>query len=246
MKKDKNVSNATTNKGKETKNNRLLNDFIPIVTGIARMFGENCEVILHDVSDLQHSVIAVENSHITGRKVGSSMSTSGLYFLKSELFQDVDYIANYRTVTSDGKNVKSTTIFLRDQHKKIIGFLCINFAIDDFLEAREKIDRFCFIKDPSEVGIEEAEKEDFVNTPDELFTKIFQQAVSSMNKNIDDMNRDDKVLVVKYLNDRGIFLVKGAIDKTAQMLNVSKYTIYNYLLEIKPLSDNDEASLLSN
>ncbi|MBE3114904.1 MAG: helix-turn-helix domain-containing protein, partial [Actinobacteria bacterium] len=40
-----------------------------------------------------------------------------------------------------------------------------------------------------------------------------------------------------YLQKKGIFLVKGNIDKIANKLNVSRYTIYNYLSEIKPDKD---------
>ena len=51
------------------------------------------------------------------------MTDLGLYFLTSDLFHDTDYVANYRTESKDGKKLKSTTIFIRDENKKIIGFL---------------------------------------------------------------------------------------------------------------------------
>ncbi|VBB38594.1 YheO-like domain-containing protein [uncultured Spirochaetota bacterium] len=211
----------------------LLKDLAPLVTGIAKMFGKNCEVILHDTSDLQNSVIAIENSHITGRQVGGPMSTGGLYFLKSDLFRDVDYVANYRTETNDKKTIKSTTMFIRDQNRKIAGFLCINFAIDDFIDAKEKIEEFCLLRDESDIVSKEAEEEDFVGNPEELFSQIFQKAINNVNKKIDEMDKEDKKKVVKYLYDRGAFLVKGTIEKAAKRMNVSKYTIYNYLAEVK-------------
>jgi len=48
------------------------------------------------------------------------------------------------------------------------------------------------------------------------------------------MQKNDKLEVVKYLQKKGVFLVKGNIDKIANKLNVSRYTVYNYLSEIKP------------
>lgn len=51
---------------------------------------------------------------------------------------------------------------------------------------------------------------------------------------IEKMQKEDKVEVIRYLQKRGVFLIKGAIEKVAKRLNVSRYTLYNYLSEIKP------------
>ena len=124
-------------------------------------------------------------------------------------------------------------MFIRDQNRKIAGFLCINFAIDDFIDAKEKIEEFCLLRDESDIVSKEAEEEDFVGNPEELFSQIFQKAINNVNKKIDEMDKEDKKKVVKYLYDRGAFLVKGTIEKAAKRMNVSKYTIYNYLVEVK-------------
>lgn len=84
--------------------NPLLENFIPVVKAIARAFGKNCEVLLHDVQDLEHSIVLIENGYITGRKVGGPMTDLGLYFLTSDLFNDIDYVANYKTESKDGKD----------------------------------------------------------------------------------------------------------------------------------------------
>jgi len=47
------------------------------------------------------------------------------------------------------------------------------------------------------------------------------------------MQKEDKVEVIRYLQKKRRFLVKGAIEKVAKRLNVSRYTLYNYLSEIK-------------
>ena len=43
---------------------------LPIVRGLAEMFGPDCEVVLHDVRRLPHSIVAIENGGVTGRTVG--------------------------------------------------------------------------------------------------------------------------------------------------------------------------------
>ena len=52
------------------------------------------------------------------------------------------------------------------------------------------------------------------------------------------MTKEEKVKVVEMLDDRGIFLVKGAVDVVALALAVSKYTVYNYLEEARALKGN--------
>ena len=47
-------------------------DFLKrLIKGIAEEFGSDCEVAIHDLkAGYEHSIIAIENGHVTGRKVG--------------------------------------------------------------------------------------------------------------------------------------------------------------------------------
>ena len=216
--------------------NPILTNFIPAVKALAKTFGPDCEVLLHDASNLENSVIAIENGHVTGRKVGSPMTDLGLYFLKSDLFKDTEFIANYQTESKDGKKLKSTSIFIRDNKKKIVGFLCINYALDHLTEIRRKIDDFCAVnKDVDKNIFNNEEKEEiFTDNLDDLLERVFIKAREKVGKPIEKMQKDDKLEIVRYLQKKGVFLVKGNIDKIAKKLNVSRYTVYNYLSEIKP------------
>lgn len=214
----------------------ILASFIPVVKGIAKTFGKDCEVLLHDVSNLESSVIMIENGHVTRRKVGSPMTDLGLYFLQSDLFKDTDFIANYQTESKDGKKLKSTSIFIRDDKKKIIGFLCINYALDHLSEIRKKIDDFCAVNKAVDKNVfnNEEKEEIFTDNLDDLLERVFVKAQEKVGKPIEKMLKDDKLELVRYLQKKGFFLVKGNIDKIARKLNVSRYTVYNYLSEIKP------------
>ena len=216
--------------------NPILASFVPVIKGIAKTFGKDCEILLADVSNLENSVIAIENGHVTGRKVGSPMTDFGLYFLKSDLFKDTEFIANYQTENKDGKKLKSTSIFIRDGKKEIIGFVCINCALDHLLEIRKKIDDFCVVTEDIDKNAfnNEGKKEIFTDNLDDLLREVFIKAQERVGKPVEKMTKDDKLDIVRYLQKRGIFLVKGNIDKIARKLNVSRYTIYNYLSEIKP------------
>lgn len=48
-------------------------DFLKrLARGVAAQFGDNCEVVVHDLksSDPDSTIVAIENGQITGRKVG--------------------------------------------------------------------------------------------------------------------------------------------------------------------------------
>ena len=53
-----------------------LSFFRQLAKALAKQFGDNCEIVLHDLtsSDIEHSVVLVENGHVTHRSVGDGPS----------------------------------------------------------------------------------------------------------------------------------------------------------------------------
>jgi predicted transcriptional regulator YheO len=230
----------------DKKINPLLKNLIPVVKGIARAFGKNCEVLLHDISDLEHSVILIENSHVTGRKIGAPLTDLGLYFLNSDLFNDTDFVANYQTESKDGKKLKSTSIFIRNKNREIVGFLCINFNMEPLMNVSREIDEFCHMKNNFQENVaflQEEKEEIFSDSLDELMERCFSKAQQKIGKDINKMDKDEKIKMVSYLQKHGIFLVKNAIDRIAEKLNVSRFTIYNYLAEIRPENQKENRKI---
>ena len=43
------------------------------------------------------------------------------------------------------------------------------------------------------------------------------------------MTREEKQALVRYLDDRGAFALKKAVEAVAETLGVSRFTVYNYL-----------------
>ncbi|WP_336989646.1 helix-turn-helix domain-containing protein [Bacillus infantis] len=51
------------------------------------------------------------------------------------------------------------------------------------------------------------------------------------------MQLEEKVECVRQLEEKGAFLIKGATDYVANVLGVSKFTVYNYLQKIRTESE---------
>lgn len=71
----------------------LLKRYIPLADMLAATFGEDCEVVLHDLAVPEHSVVYVANGQVTGRCIGQ-----GIEHLVQEVMQadgpEQDYAVN--------------------------------------------------------------------------------------------------------------------------------------------------------
>ena len=220
-----------------SKSNRIcleLEKNIPLAKTIAEMFGKKCEVLIHDFSNPQHSIIAIENGHVTGRKIGDPITDLALATWKKGGYGEkkTDRIVNYKTKTKDGRMLKSSSVFIRDNQKKIIGCFCINYDLTEHSMFHKVMDDFCTAIDLDE---EKSEKgmEIFTDNVNEVLENIIQEAIEKIGIPVSLMQKEDKLMVTKIADEKGAFLIKGAITQIAKEINVSRFTIYNYLEEIK-------------
>ncbi|MDI9461847.1 MAG: PAS domain-containing protein, partial [Bacillota bacterium] len=215
----------------------LLSAMFPVVKGIAETFGPNCEVVLHDLSRPRTSIIKIENNTVTGRKIGDGITGLVWNVLRSPDFSD-DMLVNYRYVTPDGKAIKATTILIRDDNRKVIGALCINFDLTSFYKAKKAFDEFIASNEiavPGEKTVE-IDNADVVDILDYLVSKTIEE----YGKLPEQMSREDKIQVVGYLDDKGLFRIKGSVNWVAEKLGTSRYTIYNYLEAARAARAMDE------
>lgn len=102
----------------------LLKRYIPLADMLAATFGEDCEVVLHDLADPEHSVVYVANGQVTGRRIGQ-----GIEHLVREVMQadgpEQDYAVN-DYFHKHGRLIRSSSLFIRDEEDHLIGAMCIN------------------------------------------------------------------------------------------------------------------------
>ena len=58
-----------------------------------------------------------------------------------------------------------------------------------------------------------------------------KEAVEQTGHSFETLDKDDKAAVVRYLDKKGVFLIKKSVERVADFLGVSRFTIYNYLNE---------------
>lgn len=213
--------------------NKYLEEFFPFVDAIAETFGNNCEVVLHDLSKPEKSIIKIANGHVTGRTLGGPITNLGLLLLEKEKKSNKNKpLVGYHTKTKKGIELKSTTIFIRNIIGKVVGCLCINIDLTPYKAAQSILEEFCKTSVFSDVNVELGSPEKFESSIDSLINELLVQSIKKISKPLSYMAKEDKLMIIRDLKEKGLFLIKGAAKKIAKELNVSLPTIYKYLEEI--------------
>lgn len=193
---------------------------------IANHFGNRCEVVLHDLTkSYSNTIVSIRNGHVSGRKVGGSGSNLGLEVLRGSVEENELNKYRYMTQTKDGKVLSSSSTYFKNQAGKVIGSLCINFDISDFIFAENVLHSMTNGYMNHEV------KEVLVQDTQELFNYLLEQAQQHVGKPVSHMTREDKLAFIQYMDEHGAFLIKKAGDKVCEHLDISKYLLYSVLNE---------------
>ncbi|MDF1592702.1 MAG: helix-turn-helix transcriptional regulator [Desulfobacterales bacterium] len=208
-------------------NDLLFRTLKQIADALVSTFPRAFEVVVHDLSHPQKSIKHIAGD-VTRRKSGGPVTDLVVKALHQE-GRDIRDRHNYKTTTSDGRALKSTTTFIRNSNGDVAFALCINFDMTDFLNAAHALEILTSAAGAFN-GHEKAET--FAMTITETFEALFSQAVAKIGKEPASMSMEEKIELVKELETLGVFHIKGGTDQAALLMGVSKYTIYNYLKKI--------------
>lgn len=205
-------------------------DFLKqLAHGLAIQFGSSCEIAIHDLKtkDLERSIVYIENGHVSNRQTGDGPSGIVLETLQSDPSAIHDKLS-YLTKTEDGRILKSSTFYIRDDDGSISYIFSLNYDITAFTAASTAIQSLIATKDnlPDLTG---DSPQQITHNVNELLDLLIEQAVAKVGKPVAMMNKDDKVAVVQYLDHAGAFLITKSGDKVSSYLGISKFTLYSYM-----------------
>ena len=198
-----------------------------VAKGIAGQFGSGCEVLVHELSEqaAEHSVVAIENGHVTGRKPGDGPSQVVLEQLRrSQIAGESTDRLSYLTRTPTGKLLKSSTILLRDEEGRPCALFGINYDVSVLSMAGAVLQE---LTTPAEQS--QTEPEQIPNDVNDLLDNLIQRSVRLVGKPVDRMTKEDKAAAIRFLADSGAMLITKSGPKIASFFGISKYTLYSYL-----------------
>lgn len=211
-------------------NDDTLTALQPVVEALGKTFGPSCEVVLHDLSNPESSVVCISNGHVTRRKVGSPATDVALRMLKNP--PPGDALVNYETRTEDGRVLKSTTVLLRNRKGRVIGCLCVNIDLSKFLSIKTLLDEFCEVSG-SDNNCEEKSSEEFAQTLNDVLIAIVRKAAGMLGVNPAAMSREQRIEFIKLVDEAGLFQIRGGVEFVAEQMGISRFTVYNYLKEAR-------------
>ena len=161
---------------------------------------------------------------MTGRRVGDSASEIVLQAIRKKTSRVEDRYS-YLVRTKEGRMIKSSSIYIRNDRGELIGLFAINYDITDLIMANRAIEEAISVEEPED----EAKLDTIVTNVSDLLDQLIAEADKFIGKPVATMNKDDKTKAIQYLNEKGAFLIKKAGDKVTRHYDISKYTLYNYM-----------------
>lgn len=207
----------------------LKQTYIRLVEFLSNILGENYEVVLHEISPQNSSIIAIKNSHISGRDIGAPLTDYALNIIQSKQYKSSDFSLNYKAKARD-KEIKGSTFFIKE-NGELVGMLCINHdeknAKDAILNLSAILGLECSFDDNKIVS-----QETLSASVEEMITQLVPDEVKSVSNGIN-LNATQKEEVILKLYQNNIFSIKSAVSVASKMLKISEPTLYRYLKNIK-------------
>lgn len=198
-----------------------------LAQGIAMMCGPSCETLVQEIVGKTFHTLSIYNGHVSGRQVGSTLSVYGVDTIADDNdaafdpFMDINCDCAH---TKDGRRIKSSTWLVRG--KNYVMGLGVNIDVTELARAAELLGGMV------EVGGELRETLYGHTAVSEDADSMVEECVRALGKPAESLSKNERIELVRMLNERGFFDYQRSAPALAKRLGVSKSTVYNYLKEI--------------
>lgn len=200
---------------------KSIKAFLPVAEAIEKLLHPHAEVVVHDIK--QNKIVAVYHP-LSKRRVGDP----SLFSEEEHMATLENMIGPYEKINWDGRKLKSVSSIIRDENNRAVGMLCINLDISKL----EKLNDFI---------VEFISNKTLVPQPAPLFQDDWKEKINryvhtylnAHHLTLELLNRTEKKELIEHLYQVGAFTAKNAATYIAQIIGVSRATIYNYLSCIK-------------
>ncbi|MGX7031467.1 helix-turn-helix transcriptional regulator [Vagococcus zengguangii] len=197
---------------------------------LGKALGENFEVILHVLEKDNYHIAAIENNHISGRTLNSPVTGFALELIQSNHHLTQEFIVNYKSQTINGHELRGATFFIKGSNNQLEGLLCINQDVSKYEQLATNILSLVGLTQTSPVHFNEEQPLDTVEVLEESLEDIIKTTISwELIHPTHPLNKEQKLTIIRDLNDKGVFQVKGAVARVAEIFHISEPSIYRYL-----------------
>lgn len=205
----------------------LMREASRIVSALGQTFAPLCEVVLHDLTHPEHAIVQIENN-LSGRSIGDSATELGLARIVDPNFPEV--LANYANKFADGRQVKSTSIGLKDKSGKYIAAICLNLEISYLKSLGAYLGELTRVQSDATPVNENLSRHSL-----DFSAKILAFS-ASRNRDPRALSSDEKGEIIKQLVDEGALERRGAAEKIASIIGVSRSNLYYYVKKARKIA----------
>lgn len=194
---------------------------------LAGTVSANQEIVLHNLTTPESSVVKIINGHVSGRKAGDNLLSGpekdkgfALLLKKSEDSKPLT-MKDYKTVTASGKTLNSaSTIYYSREGTPLMAF-CINVDTSPYEQIRRHLDAIT-IAPSAEVDAQDV-------SLGGLIEQSIQEIIDKHSLPGKKIQKAQRLKIVAEMQAKGIFKMRGGVQHAAQALGVTRYTVYNDL-----------------
>lgn len=209
----------------------LLRHYKSLVAFLGKVLGSQYEVVLHVVTSEEEAYIgAIANGEVSGRSLNSGLTDLARNMIKDKKYKDYDYLFNYVGKMSNGKEFSSSTYFIKDSEGELLGLLCFNFDTTKHKLVAQEILQLANIRLPISKMISDSQNDEYIeHFPGSIQDIIYDVVDFDLFQSDLQLTKEKKISIIKELNDRNVFQMKGAVQEVSSALKISEASIYRYL-----------------
>lgn len=216
----------------------ILHRYALLVDFLGSMLGPDYEIALHDLTHKQSSIVAIANGHVSGRGIGAPLSSMAMQMIADKAYRTTDWKLNYRGRAANGKVLRCSTLFIKDERDALVGLLCISFDDGRYRDLSEKVFSLChpdeYISRNIAISLtDNLEQENLYSSiaaaADEAVTAVMGSSAVPPER----FMQPERIEIIRLLDQKGVFLLKGAVPAVAQRLACSQASMYRYLSKLR-------------
>ncbi|VVE81437.1 helix-turn-helix transcriptional regulator [Pandoraea sputorum] len=212
--------------GKLDENTLLLREGRKIVEALGQTFAPLVEVVLHDLTDPDHAIVAIANN-LSGREPGDAVTEMGLARIADPAFPEV--IANYANRFPDGRPAKSTSIGLKNSEGEYVAAICLNMDISMLAAAAASVQQLVSVTNQAPAAVSET----LASRRLDDIRPLIADFAAQRNTTPQGLTLAQRREAIRLIEARGLLDLRHAHAEVARTLGVARSTVYTYLSDPK-------------
>jgi len=206
--------------------------YVSVADAIAQLFHPYVEVVIHDIAS--DTIVYIVNAY-SNRKIGDTSQLGPFGKGVGEFPYEMSVEGPYENAGNRGQRIRSISSALKDNEGKVVGIMCTNadFSVmEASLGVLEDFLRPMNLEAPPKVLFQNAWKD---NLKLEIRSFLIDNEIS-----FDKIDSTQRKNLIKNLEAKRLFYARKSVEQLANMLGVSRATIYK---DLKVIRKKDERGI---